>query len=175
VTVSGLLADGPVTVVAVTWHGSTAVSLTYPMTRATSITAWSTGSRDRRSLSSCRQARWTFDADPALFRLVSEARRIQLAYLFNPMLALHQSQLDTYPHQLQAVYGELLPRQPLRFAPCDDPGAGKTIMAALYIKELALRSDLARCLVVAPGAWPETQSDLRKYLAVVLVVSGGFP
>ncbi|MGH4022294.1 MAG: SNF2-related protein, partial [Pseudonocardiaceae bacterium] len=52
---------------------------------------------------------------------------------------------------LEAVYGELLPRTPLRFLLADDPGAGKTIMAGLYIKELMLRGDLARCLIVAPG------------------------
>ncbi len=45
----------------------------------------------------------------------------------------------------------MLPRQPLRFCLADDPGAGKTIMAGLYIKELMLRGDLRRCLVVAPG------------------------
>ena len=51
----------------------------------------------------------------------------------------------------RAVYGEMLPRQPLRFLLADDPGAGKTIMAGLYIKELIVRGDLQRCLIVAPG------------------------
>jgi len=63
------------------------------------------------------------------------------------------------PHQIKAVYGELLPRVPLRFLLADDPGAGKTIMAGLYIKELALRGDLARCLVVAPGGLVEQWQD----------------
>lgn len=71
--------------------------------------------------------------------------------MFDPLLAVHQSQLLPLPHQIQAHYGELLPRQPLRFALCDDPGAGKTIMAGLYIKELLLCGDVARCLIVAPG------------------------
>jgi hypothetical protein len=96
--------------------------------------------------------RWAFDGDGALFRLVSEARRIRLAYLFDPMLAVHLSVLEPLPHQIEAVYREMLPRQPLRFLLADDPGAGKTIMAGLYIKELMLRADLARCLVVAPGS-----------------------
>lgn len=93
-----------------------------------------------------------FDADGGLFRLVAEARRIEMAYLFDPRLAVHLSNVEPLPHQIQAVYGEMLPRQPLRFLLADDPGAGKTIMAGLYIKELLLRGDVKRCLVVAPGS-----------------------
>ena len=59
------------------------------------------------------------------------------------------------PHQIRAVYQEMLPRQPLRFLLADDPGAGKTIMAGLLIKELLLRGDLGRCLIVAPGSLVE--------------------
>ncbi|MGH9179865.1 MAG: SNF2-related protein [Acidimicrobiales bacterium] len=87
----------------------------------------------------------------ALFRLAAEARRISLAHLLDPRLAVHLSLLEPLPHQIQAVYGAMLPRHPLRFALCDDPGAGKTIMAGLYIKELLLGGDLRRCLIVAPG------------------------
>ncbi len=93
-----------------------------------------------------------FDGDGELFRSVAEARRIQLAYLFDPRLAVHVSQIEPLPHQIEAVYKEMLPRQPLRFLLADDPGAGKTIMAGLFIKELILRGDLERCLVVAPGS-----------------------
>ena len=70
---------------------------------------------------------------------MSEAHRIRLAYLFDPHLAIHTSLVDPLPHQITAVYGELLPRQPLRFLLADDPGAGKTIMCALFIKELMVR------------------------------------
>ncbi|MGA8417279.1 MAG: helicase-related protein [Candidatus Dormiibacterota bacterium] len=98
-----------------------------------------------------RGAAWSFDGDAALFRLVAEARRIRLAYLFDPRLAVHLSLIEPLPHQIIAVYGEMLPRQPLRFCLADDPGAGKTIMAGLYIKELMLRGDLRRALIVAPG------------------------
>jgi SNF2 family DNA or RNA helicase len=108
-----------------------------------------------------------FDADGHLFRLVSEARRIRMAYLFDPMLAVHLSQLEALPHQIQAVYGAMLPRLPLRFLLADDPGAGKTIMAGLYIKELALRGDLARCLVVAPGGLvAQWQDELAEKFAL---------
>ena len=95
---------------------------------------------------------WSFDGDGALLRLVTEANRIKLAHYFDPYLAIHTSLVDPLPHQISAVYGEMLPRQPLRFLLADDPGAGKTIMAGLLIKELIARSDLERCLVVAPSS-----------------------
>jgi hypothetical protein len=71
---------------------------------------------------------YAFDADGGLLRLASEAYRIRLAYLFDPYLAVTASQIEALPHQITAVYGEMLPRQPLRFLLADDPGAGKTIM-----------------------------------------------
>ena len=102
---------------------------------------------------------WSFEADGALLRLVTEANRIKLAHFFDPFLAIHTSMVDPLPHQISAVYGEMLPRQPLRFLLADDPGAGKTIMAGLLIKELIARSDLERCLVVAPGTLVEQWQD----------------
>src|SRR5205085_11070439 len=106
---------------------------------------------------------WSFDADGKLFRLASEALRINLAHLFDPYLAVHTSNLEALPHQIRAVYGEMLPRQPLRFLLADDPGAGKTIMAGLLIKELIIRGDLRRCLIVAPGSLVEQwQDELRE-------------
>lgn len=106
---------------------------------------------------------WTFDADPALTRLASEAYRIRLAHLFDPYLALASSDVEALPHQITAVYGEMLPRQPLRFLLADDPGAGKTVMAGLLIKELLLRGDLERCLIVAPGGLVEQwREELRE-------------
>src|ERR1700676_1649873 len=96
-----------------------------------------------------------FDGDGALLRLASEAYRIRLAHLFDPYLAVTASQIEALPHQITAVYGEMLPRQPLRFLLADDPGAGKTIMAGLLIKELLIRGDLERCLIVAPGSLVE--------------------
>ena len=101
----------------------------------------------------------TFSADGHLFRLVSEARRIQLAYLFDPHLAVTTSLVEPLPHQITAVYGEMLPRQPLRFLLADDPGAGKTIMAGLLIKELMVRGDVQRCLIVCPGSLVEQWQD----------------
>lgn len=102
---------------------------------------------------------YAFDADGALLRLASEAYRIRLAHLFDPYLAVTASQIEALPHQITAVYGEMLPRQPLRFLLADDPGAGKTIMAGLLIKELLIRGDLDRCLIVAPGSLVEQWQD----------------
>lgn len=100
-----------------------------------------------------------FDADGGLLRLASEAYRIRLAHLFDPYMAVSASRIEALPHQITAVYGEMLPRQPLRFLLADDPGAGKTIMAGLLIKELMIRGDLERCLIVAPGSLVEQWQD----------------
>ncbi|HLI06607.1 MAG TPA: DEAD/DEAH box helicase family protein, partial [Ktedonobacteraceae bacterium] len=94
---------------------------------------------------------WRFDADGALFRLASEAYRIRLAYLFDPLIAVHTSLIEPLPHQITAVYETMLAKQSLRYLLADDPGAGKTIMTGLLIKELLIRGDLRRCLIVAPG------------------------
>jgi len=102
---------------------------------------------------------WSFDGDGELFRLVSEAHRIRLAHLFDPVLAVHTSLVEPLPHQITAVYEAMLPRQPLRFLLADDPGAGKTIMAGLFIKELIARGDLERCLIVCPGSLAEQWQD----------------
>ncbi|MFH9420107.1 helicase-related protein [Streptomyces sp. NPDC017529] len=114
---------------------------------------------DRLSLATTAAGQRAFDADPELFRLAAEALRIRRAARGDAMLAVSTSVLDPLPHQIQAVYNELLPRTPLRFLLADDPGAGKTIMAGLYIKELALRGDLDRCLIVAPGGLVEQWQD----------------
>ena len=106
---------------------------------------------------------YAFDADGGLLRLASEASRIRLAHLFDPYLAVSASQIEALPHQITAVYAEMLPRQPLRFLLADDPGAGKTVMAGLLIKELMIRGDLERCLIVAPGSlveqWQEEMAE----------------
>src|SRR5205085_7940980 len=95
---------------------------------------------------------WAFDGDGAAFQLACEAKRIDLAFLFDPMMAVHTSNVEPLPHQITAVYESMLPRQPLRFVLADDPGAGKTIMAGLYIRELIMRADARRIVIVAPGS-----------------------
>jgi SNF2 family DNA or RNA helicase len=95
---------------------------------------------------------WSFDGDGALFRLAAEAKRIDLAYLFDPYLAVTTASVEALPHQITAVYEEMLPRMPLQFLLADDPGAGKTIVTGLLIRELLVRGSLRRCLNVAPGS-----------------------
>ena len=103
--------------------------------------------------------RWSFDADGAHFKLASEAKRIELAYLFDPFTAVDSATIQPLPHQIEAVYEKLLPAQPLHYLLADDPGSGKTIMSGLFIRELMLRGDLARCLIVAPGSLVEQWQD----------------
>ena len=157
--VRGILPNGVVTVVGVQWYGSDAIELTYK--DAAGKVASELLYRDREAdLEIVEDGRpWSFDGDGALFRLTSEALRIHLAHLFDPVLAVHTSVVEPLPHQITAVYECMLPRQPLRFLLADDPGAGKTIMAGLLIKELIARGDLQRCLVVCPGSLAEQWQD----------------
>ena len=102
---------------------------------------------------------WSFDAPGAEFKLGLEAYRISQAALFDPMMAVHTSNVEPLPHQISAVYEAMLPKQPLRFVLADDPGAGKTIMAGLLIRELIMRGDAKRILIVSPGSLTEQWQD----------------
>ena len=148
----GLIPGETVTIVAVARAGESSVRLTYRLASGTVNEQIVYRFQEPGLGVGTPEMGRPFDADGELFRSVAEARRIQLAYLFDPRLAVHLSQIQPLPHQIEAVYGELLPRQPLRFLLADDPGAGKTIMAGLFIKELILRGDLKRCMIVAPGS-----------------------
>ncbi len=158
-SVKGVLPTGLVTVVSVQWHGSEALELTYK-TPEGKVANELLYRHDEPRIEVVQEGRpWSFDGDGGLFRLVSEAQRIRLAHLFDPVLAVHTSIVDPLPHQITAVYEAMLPRQPLRFLLADDPGAGKTIMAGLLMKELIARGDLQRCLVVCPGSLAEQWQD----------------
>ena len=167
VAVRGILPDSLITVVNVQWHGDDVVTLTYknPAGQLLEEVLF----RDAESrIEVAKQGRpWSFDGDGELFRLVSEANRIHLAHIFDPVLAVHTSEVEPLPHQITAVYEAMLEHQPLRFLLADDPGAGKTIMAGLLIKELIARGDLQRCLIVCPGSLVEQwQDELHRRFAL---------
>jgi SNF2 family DNA or RNA helicase len=158
-SVQGILPNCLVSVVSTQWFGSEALELTYkdPGGKVANELLYR---HDEPRIEVAAQGRpWSFDGDGYQFRLVSEAHRIRLAHIFDPVLAMHTSVVEPLPHQITAVYESMLPRQPLRFLLADDPGAGKTIMAGLLIKELIARGDLQRCLVVCPGSLAEQWQD----------------
>ncbi|MFF0064721.1 DEAD/DEAH box helicase [Streptomyces sp. NPDC005279] len=156
--IDGLIPAEAVTVIAAQWHGANAVELTYK-TAGGGLDQRVVFRKDEDKLSVAHSSSRAFDAPASDFQLVAEAQRISLAGLFDPMLAVATSDVQPLPHQIRAVYGELMPRTPLRFLLADDPGAGKTIMAGLYIKELLLRDDVKQCLIVAPGGLVDQWQD----------------
>lgn len=158
-SVRGIIPDGLVTVVDVKWYGSDVVELTYKDAQGRPHLELLYRDREPTLEIVTKGRPWSFDGDGEMFRLVSEANRIQLAYLFDPRLAVHTSLVDPLPHQITAVYEEMLTRQPLRYLLADDPGAGKTIMTGLFLKELIARGDLRRCLICCPGMLVEQWQD----------------
>lgn len=92
-----------------------------------------------------------FDGDPLRFRLGIEALRLGLAYEYDPYFSLSIARVDPLPHQLEAVYDYFLKLPRIRFLLADDPGAGKTIMAGLLLKELKIRGLAKRTLIVTPA------------------------
>lgn len=153
---------GPVEVVAATPAGTDAISLVY-RTPAGAIAERMLFRDDEATVAVATATRpWSFAASGEVFQLAAEALRIRFAHLFDPMMAVHTSDVEPLPHQISAVYEAMLPRQPLRFVLADDPGAGKTIMAGLLIRELIMRSDAQRILVVSPGSLSgQWQDELR--------------
>jgi SNF2 family DNA or RNA helicase len=158
-SLSGVEPAQIVSVVATVLLGEGAIQLIY-RTPDGEIRERLLSSADEASISIATAERpWAFDGDGAAFQLACEAKRIDLAFLFDPMMAVHTSNVQALPHQITAVYESMLPRQPLRFLLADDPGAGKTIMAGLYIRELIMRADARRILIVAPGSLVEQWRD----------------
>ncbi|MCX7618906.1 MAG: helicase-related protein [Tepidiforma sp.] len=162
--VQGLIPGAIAKIETVTPHGPDVVTIAYRDERTGHLTERVLFREEADAITVVEGATpWAFDGDGARFRLAAEAQRIRMAYLFDPMLAVHTSNVVPLPHQLAAVYESMLPRQPLRFLLADDPGAGKTIMAGLLIRELMLRGDLERCLIVTPAnlseQWQEELSD----------------
>ena len=158
VRINGLVIGIDVEIIAVERHGESIANVVYRDDKG-NIAQRLVNEADLGRLSVASAERWTFDAPGSPFKLASEARRIQLAHLFDPFAAVSDSTIDPLPHQIEAVYQRLLPLQPCHFLLADDPGAGKTIMSGLYIRELIIRGDLERCLIVAPGSLVEQWQD----------------
>lgn len=96
-----------------------------------------------------------FHASNDGFRLAWDALRLRNLAAYEPMAAVESSAIQPLPHQIRAVYDDLLPKVPLRFLLADDPGAGKTVMAGLYIKEMLMRGAAERVAIVVPGGLAE--------------------
>ena len=163
-SIKGIKNDN-VTIIAAKPRGNSALEITYKDTSGKS------GSRmlfpeDCGTLEIIAEnLSWKFSGDGNLMRLVLEAYRFSLAYIFDPYIAVHTSEIEPLPHQIAAVYQEMLPRLPLRYVLADDPGAGKTIMTGLLLKELIIRGDIKKCLIVSPGSLAEQWQEelLRKF------------
>ena len=146
-------------IVAVKWYGNAVLEITYKDARGQLANQLLYRDDEARISVGDDSLPWSFDADANQLRLASEAYRIHLAHLFDPYLAVHTSTIEPLPHQISAVYQEMLPRLPLRYILADDPGAGKTIMTGLFLKELLVRGDLKRCMIVSPGNLAEQWQD----------------
>ncbi|MXY00660.1 MAG: DUF3883 domain-containing protein [Chloroflexi bacterium] len=154
----GVIAEGPIAVIRIQSHGRNTATLTYERPD---------GGIDRRliqrselgGIARVAERGRPFSADGADFRLALEALRIAESHYIDPYAAVAESRIEPYPHQIEAVYEVLLRQQPISFVLADDPGAGKTIMSGLLIKELMLRGVVRRCLVIAPGSLVEQWQD----------------
>ncbi|MDD9956694.1 MAG: helicase-related protein [Anaerolineaceae bacterium] len=149
--IRGLTANEIVTILHVEIKGSVGAKVTYrredgrpPITRTVLR-------REESILEIVPERRFDFSAESDEFRLASDAWRIKFAHVFDPLQAVHSSPIQPLPHQIEAVYNTMLDQQPLRFLLADDPGAGKTIMAGLLVRELEIRGAVDRCLICVPG------------------------
>lgn len=158
-SIRGITPDGIVTIENVKWFGSDAIQINFLDSRGKLETQILYRDNEPILEKVSKGRPWSFDGNPAIFNMVAEAHRISLAHLFDPLLAIHTSNVNPLPHQITAVYERMLERQPLRFLLADDPGAGKTIMAGLLIRELIARGDIRKCLIVSPGSLVEQWQD----------------
>ena len=164
--VTGVLPGGPVTVVSTKWHGTNVVELTYK--EADGRPGVTLLYRDSEPALAVLQPgrQWSFTADGGLFRLVSEALRIKLAYLFDPLLAVNTSDIEPLTHQITAVYEAMLPRQPLRFLLADDPGAGKTAFLQTIARAAGEMHQPDKLQFGAVTSHPDEWSGLENVAAV---------
>src|SRR5438552_11016075 len=149
VTVSGPLFPEPVQVIVALRMG-TSVKLVGKGLRTNRVYE-PVLSREQLALLTASLPREPFDGDARKFRLGIEGMRLGLAYEYDPYFSLSIARVDPLPHQLEAVYDYFLKLSRIRFLLADDPGAGKTIMAGLLIKELKIRGLVKRILIITPA------------------------
>src|SRR3990167_2271467 len=113
--------------------------------------------------------------DAELLSLLVESHRIRYAFSYDPYFAVSLSGIRTLPHQIEAVYEKMLPQPRLRFLLADDPGAGKTIMAGLLVKEMKLRQAIERILIVVPAPLTiQWQDELLRFFGEAFqIISSG--
>ena len=99
---------------------------------------------------------WISQTPYEIVRTVAEGYRLAYAHQFNPRFATESSLIDPLPHQRVAVYEHMLPQPRLRYLLADDAGAGKTIMAGLYIREMLARRLIRVFLLFHPPGWSAT-------------------
>ena len=158
--VDGIVPNQSVKIIAVSWHGSNVAEVFYQLHNGKSESRLLFRENETDLTVRDNRLPWNFDVDGDKVRLVSEAYRIHLAHIFDPYLAVHTSAIEPLPHQISAVYETMLQRMmPLRYVLADDPGAGKTIMTGLFLKELQARGELSRCLIVCPGSLAQQWQD----------------
>lgn len=156
---NGVIPNQMVEVIDAVWHGTDVIEITFKDSLGNPNNEILYRDSEPNLEIVTASAPWSFNASSEKFKLVSEAYRIRLAYVFDPMMAIHTSMIEPLPHQITAVYDSMLPRHPLRYVLADDPGAGKTIMAGLLIKELVIRGDAKKVLIVSPGVLAEQWQD----------------
>ena len=158
-SVLGVLPDGPAEILSVVWHGTSAITVTVRGQDGNAFERVVLREDENKIRILYDSPNHSFDGNADDWRLAAEALRIDNASYYDPMVAVTSSDLDPLPHQLRAVYEHMIPKTPLRFLLADDPGAGKTIMAGLYVKELVLRSDADSILIVVPGGLASQWQD----------------
>lgn len=154
----GVEGDSVVTVISVEKISAETINIFYRNSEGR-VDEQMLSSTDEARVVDVSKAQLSFKAEGKSFQLALEAQRIRLAHLFDPMMAVHTSDIEPLPHQISAVYEAMLPRQPLRYVLADDPGAGKTVMAGLFMSELIMRADAQRILVITPGSLAEQWQD----------------
>ena len=148
----GLVGGGAVTVLQAQWHGSGAVTLTYRDDNGHVGQELVYRDDEPRIVLQEAGRPWSFDADGDLFRLAVGVSTDPSGLDVRPVPRRSDVESRSASAPDRRGVRRMLDRQPLRFLLADDPGAGKTIMAGLYIKELMIRGDVERCLIVAPGS-----------------------